>query len=444
MYNIPTYVDEIINKIEEQGYSAFLVGGSIRDILIGRKPNDYDITTDAIPSEIQDIFKEFKTIEVGKQFGTIGIVTQEGTIEVTTFRSDGVYKDGRRPESISFSKDIREDLKRRDFTINAIAFNKKVGLIDPFNGQEDLKNKIVRTVGNPEERFKEDYLRILRSVRLASQLEFEIEEETYKSCKKYKQFISDISAERIRDEIFKMLICKTPSLGMRILEETEILNIVLPEMIPAVGFNQRNPHHDKSVYDHILCVLDKTPPILHLRVAALFHDIGKPHTLTIDDKGIGHFYKHDKVGSEIAKKILERWKCSNELINKVYTLIGEHMTQHARLKDKGIKKLIGRVGEKEVLDLLILQKCDRSCSNENASIEDLIERENKIKEIIENKEVYNKNQLEIDGEDIIQVGYKEGKIIGDILEYLLDKVMENTELNKKDKLIELALKKFPI
>lgn len=444
VFNIPIYVEIIIDRLEEKGFDAYIVGGSVRDILIGRDPSDFDVTTDALPEEIEEIFKDFTTLEVGKKFGTVVVVQDEGIVEVTTFRADGEYIDGRRPEKVYFSKNILDDLSRRDFTINAMAYNKKIGVIDYFNGKEDLEKKTIRAVGNPHERMREDYLRIMRAIRFAAQLEFSIDDSTFESCKLYSEHIATISIERIREEFFKILLSKTPSYGIRLMKDTGILDIILPEMIKAIGFDQHNPHHNKDVFEHILCVLDKTSPTLHLRLAALFHDIGKPHTLTIDEKGIGHFYGHDKLGAKMAKEILQRWKAPNELVEKVRLLIYKHMTQHANLKEKGLKKLLSIFGKDEIFTLLELQKADRSCSNEEADIKDLLEREEKIKDIIENKEVYEKNQLAINGYDVIELGYKQGKIIGEILDYLLEKVLEKPELNDKKKLIEIIKEKFKL
>ncbi|MBU5425789.1 CCA tRNA nucleotidyltransferase [Tissierella pigra] len=441
-WNIPEYVDRIIDKLEANGYSGYIVGGSVRDILIGREPSDFDITTDALPDEIEEVFKEYKTLEVGKQFGTIVVVQEEGIVEVTTFRADGEYVDGRRPERVYFSKNIIDDLSRRDFTINSMAYNKKAGLIDYFQGKEDLKKRQIKTVGDPKERFSEDYLRIMRALRFASQLEFSIEESTFQACKLYSEYILNISIERIREEFFKILLCKTPSNGIRLMKDTGMLSIVLPEIMDTVRFNQHTPHHDKDVFEHILCVLDNTDPILELRLTALLHDIGKPHTLTIDENGIGHFYNHDKVGAKIAEKILKRLKASNELIETVSLLIYKHMTQHDNLGEKGLKRLLAIMGEERIFTLLELNKADRLCSNKDANIQDLIEREEKIKRIIENKEVYEKKQLTINGHDVIKLGYKEGKKIGEILNYLLEKVLENPELNDKEKLIEIIKEKF--
>lgn len=444
VFDIPKYVELVIDRLEEKGFSAYIVGGSVRDILIGKEPSDFDITTDALPEEIGEVFSDCITLEGGKKFGTVVVVQEEGIVEVTTFRSDGEYIDGRRPEKVYFSKNILDDLSRRDFTINAIAYNKKTGIIDYFNGMEDLEKRRIKAVGNPQDRFREDYLRIMRAIRFAAQLEFSIDEETFYACSLYSQHISEISIERIREEFFKVMLSKKPSYGIRLMKDIGVLDIILPEMIKAIGFDQHNPHHDKDVFEHILCVLDKTSPNLHLRLAALFHDIGKPYTLTIDEKGVGHFYDHDKLGAKMAKEILQRWKAPNELVEKVRLLIYKHMTQHANLKEKGLKKLLSIFGEDEIFTLLELQKADRSCSNEEADIKDLLEREGKIKDIIENKEVYEKNQLAINGYDVIELGYKQGKIIGEILDYLLEKVLEKPELNDKKKLIEIIKEKFKL
>ena len=436
-WNIPAYVENIINKLEDNGFNAYIVGGSVRDILLRIIPKDYDITTDATPSQILQVFKEYKTLEVGKKFGTVVVIQEEGNIEVTTFRSDGNYLDGRRPEEVYFSKNLLDDLSRRDFTINAMAYNKNIGLIDYFNGKEDLEKKSIRAVGNPKDRLKEDILRIMRAIRFATELDFSIEEKTYEACKEYGKLISNISMERIQSELFKILLSEKPSYGIRLLKEVGILELVFPEMMKAVGFNQLNPHHDKDVFEHILCVLDKVEPIIHLRLAALLHDIGKPYTLTVDENGIGHFYDHEKIGAKMAKEILQRWKVSNETIEKVCILIYKHMTQHANMKEKGLKRLIAYVGKDEIFTLFKLQKADRSCSNEEADIADIQEQEEKVKNILENNEVYEKKQLVIDGNDVIELGYKEGKKIGEILDYLLERVLENPELNEKEKLIKL-------
>ena len=442
--NIPKHIRMIIDRLIQEGYEAYIVGGSIRDMLLGKVPNDYDIATDATPDRIKDIFSDFKMVDIGKRFGTIMVIHREGEVEITTFRRDGEYVNGRRPEGVFFSNSIEEDLARRDFTINAIAYNEEYGMIDPYSGRTDLQNRIIRTVGCPKKRFAEDYLRILRAVRFSTQLGFTIDGNTYEACKEYREGILKVSMERIVDEFFKIILSKIPSKGIKLLEDIGILKMLLPEIIPTIGFKQKNPHHTMDVYNHTLCVLDNTPPIIHVRLAALFHDIGKPHTLTLDQDGVGHFYDHEKVGAAISRKILRRFKVSNDLINRVYMLVREHMNHHSKFGEKGIKRLIRRVGKEEIFHLLVLQKADITCSNEKASIAHILDREAKIRSILNEREAFDINQLDITGDDLMRLGFKEGPIIGRILEYLLELVMQNPKLNYNKILTEKALEKFPI
>lgn len=441
-FNIPKYVKNIMERLQKEGYEAYVVGGSIRDMLLGKEPNDYDITTNALPEEVKQIFFDLKTIDIGKKFGTIILVQEKEDVEVTTFRKDGDYIDGRKPEWVSFSRKIEDDLGRRDFTINAIAYNETKGIVDPYGGLEDLKKNRIRTVGSAEERFSEDYIRILRAVRFSTQLGFTIDKETFDAGKKHSGNISKISMERIAEEFLKILLCEKPSNGIRLLNEIGILKIILPEIIPTIGFEQKNPHHTKDVYNHMLCVLDNSPPIIQIRLAAILHDIGKPQTLTVDEEGIGHFYDHHRLGSDMSKEILKRFKVSSELIEKVSMLIKEHMNHHVKFKEKGLKRLIRRLGEKEVFHLIELQKADIKCSAQVSNTDHIIERERKLKEIIEAEEVYEVNKMNINGKDLIELGFEQGAIIGEILEYLLDIVMERADLNCKKRLEEEALKKF--
>ncbi|MCR1898854.1 HD domain-containing protein [Irregularibacter muris] len=441
-FNIPSYVKNVIEKLEEKNYEAFVVGGSIRDLILGRAPSDFDVTTNARPEEIEEVFQEYKTLSVGKAFGTIIVVQKEGNLEVTTYRVEGEYLDGRRPSEVMFSNHLVEDLKRRDFTVNAMAYNANTGLVDPFQGREDLQEKRIKSVGNPKERFEEDHLRILRAVRFAVQLGFTIEVNTYRACKDMGYLLQKISMERIREELFKILLSEKPSYGLNLLKDLDLLKVILPELVDTIGFEQHNPHHDKDVFDHILCVVDHSPPILEVRLAALLHDIGKPDTFSQDKEGIGHFYGHDKVGAEKAKKILQRLKCPNELIYSVAILIREHMTQYANYKDKGLKRLIKRVGKDRIFQLITLQKSDRICSAGEIKMDVLTQREKEIRRILESAEAYEKSQLKINGKDLIQLGYVPGKIIGEILDDLLEQVIDHPQLNDKEKLLQIARKKF--
>lgn len=443
MIYIPNYVGFIIERLERHGYEAFLVGGCLRDIMLGKEPTDFDITTNALPDNIEEIFSDCRTVNIGKEFGTIIVIQEEGNIEITTYRIESEYNDGRRPSKVLFSNNIIEDLSRRDFTINSMAYNKKIGIIDPYNGREDLNKKIIRTVGNPKLRFKEDHLRILRGIRFATELEFQIEENTFRAINEESQSLKGISIERIYNEFVKILLSNKPSTGINLMLDTGILNLIIPELFLTVDFNQHSPYHDKDVFQHSLCVLDKVEPILSLRLAALFHDIGKPHSLTFDSENIGRFYGHDKLGEEMTKEILTRLKAPNDLIYKVGLLINGHMSQHNEMGEKGLKRLIAKVGIDNIFNLIELQKADRLCSTDGErDIEFLIEREKQIKSIIEFKEPYEKSQLDINGHQIIELGYKQGKAIGEILDYLLNIVLINPELNEYNKLKEIVLERF--
>jgi tRNA nucleotidyltransferase (CCA-adding enzyme) len=439
---LPSYVKNILNILEKNHYEAFVVGGSIRNILLGLQPSDFDIATNAKPEEILNAFREYKTLSVGKAFGTIIILQNEGKVEVTTYRVEGEYYDGRRPSEVHFSSKLCEDLKRRDFTINALAYNEETDLIDPFQGKEDLKRKIIKSVGNPKERFGEDHLRIIRAVRFAVELGFTIEENTYKACKEMGYLLKNISIERTREEFFKILLSQRPSYGIELLKELDLLKYIIPELIDTIDFDQHNPHHDKDVFYHSLCVVNHCPPILEIRLAALLHDIGKPHSFSLDSEGIGHFYGHDKVGQEMAEKVLSRLKCSNVLIHDVTTLIREHMTAYTSYGDKGLKRLINRVGKDKIFWLIALQKADKICSAGNNNIGFLIKRENEIKRIIENKEVIEKSQMAINGNELLELGFFQGRIIGEILDYLFERVIEDPKLNNKESLLELVRRNF--
>jgi tRNA nucleotidyltransferase (CCA-adding enzyme) len=439
--NIPEYVQKVLNRLEDAGFEAYMVGGCVRDLILNRRPNDYDVTTSATPDEIQELFKNYKTLYVGKRFGTIVIIQPEGEIEVTTYRKEGKYIDGRRPSEVTFSKNINEDLSRRDFTINSIAYNKNTGIVDPYNGMKDLELRIIRTVGDPSERLNEDYLRILRAVRFSTQLDFSIEENTYKACEELSNHINHISAERIKDEIFKILLSKRPSKGIRLMEDMGLLNHIIPELIETIGYDQKNPHHSRTLYEHILCVVDNTPPVLEVRMAALLHDIAKPLTFSVDEKGVGHYFGHDKLGAEISKDILYRLKCSKDFTDIVSRLIREHM-HHSNMKEKGLKRQLRRVGQANIFNLFELKKADMKCKNGKKDVSVLDEKIRQIENILKNHEPYEKSHLKIDGDDIIALGFSKGKQIGEILDYLTEKVLDNPEYNNKDKLIELVRNKY--
>lgn len=443
MFKLPNYINEILERLNNANHEAYVVGGAVRDMVRGIEPNDYDITTNCTPDEIENLFIDKKLVKVGKKYGTIIVLNNGEDIEITTYRSDGEYIDGRRPDKVEFSSKLEDDLKRRDFTINALAYNNYDGLIDLYGGLSDIENKIIKAVGDPYKRFNEDYLRILRGIRFASQLQFNIEKNTIKAMKKNSRFINLISSERIRKEFFLMILSDKPSNSIRLLDEIGILKILFPEIYNMKKFNQRTPFHTMDLYEHSLCVMDNTDARLEQRLGGLFHDIGKLETFSIDDKtGIGHFYGHSQIGTEMTIAIMKRLKASNILTEDVSNIVHYHMNNKDEISLSGLKRLLNKFG-KNIDNLFKVQMADTICSNNiESNIERIKKREIKIKEIINGKEPYNRKDLQINGNDLIEVGYKEGRVLGEILEYLFDLVLEDKNLNKKDILIEKAREKF--
>ena len=425
---------EIINIIEDSGYEAYIVGGSLRDSLLGMQPKDIDIASSASPTEIKRIFNSYKTIDTGIDFGTVTLIYNDKPVEITTFRSESVYLDSRRPDSVSFEKNIDEDLKRRDFTINAMAYNQSKKLVDLFSGEEDLNNKLIRCVGSPDERFSEDALRMLRAVRFACVLNFDIEKKTFEAIKYNASRIEHISKERIQAELNKILMSSKPSRGIRLLLDSKLLDYVLPEISRLSGFNQNNPFHHLELLEHTLCVLDKVEPRLQLRLAALFHDAGKVDTATLDENGIGHFYGHDSVSEEITKSVLKRLRYSNEIIELTSQLVRYHMIQANVIGKKGIQKLLRIFGENNIFELADLHFADSSCTTMEVK-EDVFRL--KIRQVLDENIPFSVKDLDIDGYDLMKIGAK-GKQIGDILNELLELVSEDASKNNKNQLMLYA------
>jgi tRNA nucleotidyltransferase (CCA-adding enzyme) len=433
-------VSYILQRLNENSSEAYIVGGCVRDSLLNRQLKDWDITSSALPEEIVTLFEH--TIPTGIKHGTVTVVINKNNYEVTTYRIDGEYSDNRHPDEVVFTRSLKEDLSRRDFTINALAYNETDGLVDIFNGVDDLKNKIIKCVGEADKRFNEDALRMLRAIRFACQLQFNIEEETYSSIFRNSHLLKNVSAERIRDELTKILLSSTPSRGIRMLQESSLLKHIIPELIESVGFDQKNPHHDKNVFDHIMAVLDNSPENLAVRLGALLHDIGKPRTFSIDKKGIGHFYGHNVVSAEMSEVILKRLRFDNSTIKKVLIIITEHMSAYNNMKNRTLKKFIGRVGVENLEDLFELQIADSKGHKEAADYSPILKRREDVKKILESGDPFTISQLKINGDDLIKLGFKPGKGIGIILKDLLEKVMERPELNNKDKLMEMAKNKL--
>jgi len=439
---IPNDVNRILDLLNLHGYDGYVVGGCVRDSILNKIPNDWDICTNCTPEKMIDIFNSFKVIPTGLKHGTVTVVINEENYEVTTYRIDGEYTDGRHPEKVIFTSNLNEDLKRRDFTINAMAYNNKEGLIDYYNGIEDIINNKVRCVGDPLKRFNEDYLRMLRGVRFSTQLGYNLDLDTFNAIKKLSKNIRYISVERIREELNKILVSNNPSKGIKLLNNTNLLKYIIPELEMCIGFNSYNPNHNKDGFNHILNVIDNIEGDLILRLSALFHDIGKPQTCTLDENGIGHFYKHNLESSEIARNVMKRLKYDNKSIEQVVTLVKCHMSGYEDSNDKSIKKLINIVGIENIDRLFKLQIADAGAMTKEEDISNILNLKSKVERIINEKQPLSIKDLKISGSDLIQLGVNQGKQIGIIINELLEIVLQNPEANSKEGLIKIVRDKF--
>lgn len=437
MIEIPFYVSKILDALNNNGFEAFVVGGCVRDSLLGFTPKDYDVTTNARPDEIKDVFREYRTIDTGVKFGTVTVISEGNPIEVTTYRIDGDYNDNRRPEFVSFTSNLIEDLKRRDFTVNAMAFNNKTGLIDLFDGQSDLKNGIIRAIGNPDERFNEDGLRIMRALRFASRYDFKIEEKTSESIHKLRNLLSNISVERIASEMNRLICGKCESV---LREFPDILSVFIPEISDCVGFEQHTKYHNRDVYEHIIASVIAIEPIKHLRLAMLFHDIAKPQYFKMDEKGAGHFFGHANGSCKIAERVLKQLKYDNETINKVTELVKHHDIVIEN-RENLIKRYLNRFGEELFFDLVSVHIADDA--GKSPEYQNRIKEYTKViettKRIISEQECFSLKNLDINGSDIKKLGFS-GKDIGDVLNLLLEKVIDGDIENRKEILISEAEK----
>ncbi|MDO5409079.1 MAG: CCA tRNA nucleotidyltransferase [Lachnospiraceae bacterium] len=434
---IPKQVTFIIDRLEKHGYEAYAVGGCVRDMLLGRVPNDWDITTSAKPEQVKAVFK--RTVDTGIQHGTVTVLEDHIGFEVTTYRIDGEYTDGRHPDEVQFTPDLKEDLRRRDFTINAMAYSPQSGIVDVFGGQEDLQNGIIRCVGSAEERFHEDALRIMRAVRFAAQLGFSIEEETWNAVKKLAPNLKKISAERIQTELSKLLLSPHPEC-FKMLYETGITKVILPEFDTAMSCEQNTPYHCYSVGEHTQEVMNHTPCDLPLRLTGLLHDLGKPLVKTTDENGQDHFYGHPQESEKIARKILRRLKYDNQTIDRTCRLIRFH-DYKINLDKKSVRRAVSKIGTDLFPDLLIFRRADAGAKPPHVyeeTMKELNQIEAFYQEIQENKECTSLKMLAVTGKDLIEAGMKPGKELGETLERLLQHVLENPEDNQKDVLLKLV------
>lgn len=437
---IPKDVENIIDTFYKNKHKGFMVGGCVRDSILKTIPKDYDITTSALPNETISLFD--KTIPTGLQHGTVTVLINKEPYEVTTFRTDGNYIDNRRPDSVLFVNDITEDLSRRDFTINALAYNQYEGLIDCFNGLNDINNKIIKCVGIPDKRFSEDALRMLRAIRFSCQLDFQIESNTYESIKRNYTLVGNISYERIRDELCKILISKNPTKGLELLKDTGILKIILPDINNLVEYTPKCNNHNRDVFKHTLKVIDNTYDDLILRLSALFHDVGKINTMSFLEDGHCYFPDHSIESSIMTKSILTKLAFDNNTINSVCSIINDHLVLNRAYMptDGDIKRLINRVGSKNIQLLYDLQRADINSLWDPIPFLNKVEFMNeRTKLILENNEPLTIKDLNITGDFLMsEVKLKPGKIIGEILNFLLEKVLDDSTLNTQYILLKLT------
>lgn len=428
--NIPYGAQEIINELQKNSYDAYVVGGCVRDSLLGISPHDWDICTSATPDEVIRILSAYELIPTGLKHGTITALAKDGAVaeydryEITTFRKDGEYKDGRHPENVEFVSSLKEDLSRRDFTVNAMAYSDTTGVIDYFGGVSDLQKRVIACVGSPDDRFSEDALRMMRAMRFASTYGFSIDEVTATSIHRNRAILENIAAERIRDELVKLLVGK--SARNVLLEYSDVMAEIIPELNECIGFEQNNPYHQYTVYDHIAhAVSNYTGDDISVKVALLLHDIGKPRCYSEDEKG-GHFYGHSVSSYDIAKRVVE----SLRFDSKTQAAITELVLYHDSVIEptiKTVKRWLNKIGKERFSQLLDVRMADIQAHAEGTQqlrIERCVRLREIFEQVVSEQQCFKLKDLNITGYDIMSLGIKEGKLVGEVLTHLLNMVID--------------------
>lgn len=441
--HIPEYALKVVQRLEQLGYEAYVVGGCVRDSLLGITPKDWDVCTNATPREVLAAFRRQPVIKTGLQHGTVTVMSDHEPVEVTTFRIDGEYTDNRHPDRVVFVSRVEEDLARRDFTINAMAYNPTRGLVDAFGGQEDLAAGLIRCVGEPDDRFNEDGLRIMRALRFAARFDFGIENETAFSIRRNRHLLANVSVERIYKELKGILVGKG-ALSM-LLAFPDVMAIIIPELAPTFGFSQNTPYHRYDVWTHTAYAVQAAPADETLRLAMLLHDIGKPSTYTEGDDGIGHFHGHPEVSAEMARTILTRLKSDNATLNRVVTLVREHDHVFPTTR-AGMRRYIGKLGEDVIEQLFYIKRADHAAQSD-------YEQEYKsatlrqatllIDELMEEEHAFTIKDLHINGRTLMAMGVPAGPELGRILKTLLDEVQEDRLANAEAELTARARELMP-
>lgn len=435
---IPENVKKILNALEKSGYEAYIVGGCVRDSILGKDPRDYDVTTSALPEEVKSCLVGFNVIETGLKHGTVTVVSGDDYVEVTTFRIDGEYLDHRRPESVEYANNLADDLSRRDFTINAMAYNAKIGIVDNYGGQKDLFRQVIRCVGNPCIRFDEDALRIIRALRFASELGFEIDLPTKNAIHEMKNLLLNVAPERLAKE-FELLIMGSSPANV-LVSFADVFGTLFPEIMPCVGFDQHSRYHIYDVWKHTAVAIENSVVDREVRLALFFHDIAKPKCCVFDEEGSGHFPGHESESAEMAEMIMRRMNFSSETIKCVTQLIKFHYVTPID-DEKVVKKLLSAVGPQYFFKLTEMMKSDsrakQSICFERVQILEAMEAKAKL--ILHNKECISISQLDIKGTDIAALGVQ-GSRIGEVLDELLMMHIDEKVRNEKAELISAAKK----
>lgn len=431
---IPQDVTALLQTLEQAGHRAYLVGGCVRDMCMGVAPQDYDVATSALPEQVLALFPA--AIPTGLQHGTVTVVTEVRRCEVTTFRTDGDYADHRHPTAVTFTGKLEDDLSRRDLTVNAMAMDCKGNILDPFGGRQDLQKKLLRCVGDPEQRFAEDALRIMRTLRFAATLSFAIEEQTARAMEQRKDDLAAIAAERLREEMAKLLcgqnVCPV------LLGWPQILGVFLPEVLPCVGLDQRNPHHCYDVWGHIAHSVAAVDPDPVLRWAMLLHDVGKPNTFTMDDRGVGHFHGHAKVSTAMADSILHRLRFDNDTRQRIVTLVEWHDRDVPRT-EKGLRRALYHLGETGVRQLIAVKRADNAAQHPDyrGRVAEINKGAAILEQVLAAGDCFSLKQLAVNGHDMAALGFA-GPAIGDALDALLSAVVDGDVPNDRAALLQRA------
>lgn len=438
MMDMPKNVDTAIDLLQSAGFEAYVVGGCVRDSLLGKTPNDWDITTSAKPEDMKSVFADFHCIDTGIKHGTVTVVIDGEPLEITTFRLDGEYEDNRHPKSVTFTSNLGADLGRRDFTVNAMAYSKMTGTVDLFGGQNDLKNKIIRCVGDPDRRFNEDALRILRALRFASALDFEIEEKTAQSLLKNRALLGNISEERIAKELLKLVCGKG---AKRILTDfAPVLFEILPELQPMYKNSHDNPHHCYDIYEHTLIAVESIDPEPTLRFAMLLHDCGKPAVKKFDENGVAHFYGHQRISAEISAQILARLKVSNKFRDEILFLVSNHDRWELYENTEKMSRYLSKFGLDGVLNLLKVMRADVLAQSPEYRyrLDQIADAEETAKNLAAQKPCLSLSELQINGRTLMDIGIPQGRKLGAVLAQLLDEVIDGVTKNTQEALTTRA------